>query len=124
MTPEKVTPAQLAAIAQRLNLSTQALADYLGVPVHTLTKWQNGTRTPPAVAARLLAVLALIETLAPDLHAAALLPPPPLPKITREAAQLMQTRAALAELAEPAPVAAKPAPRRRRAPAPVGEVQG
>jgi DNA-binding transcriptional regulator YiaG len=50
MTPEKVTPAQLAAIAQRLNLSTQALADYLGVPVHTLTKWQNGTRTPPAVA--------------------------------------------------------------------------
>jgi transcriptional regulator with XRE-family HTH domain len=124
MTPEKVTPAQLAAIAQRLNLSTQALADYLGVPVHTLTKWQNGTRTPPAVAARLLAVLAIVETLAPDLHAAALLPPPPLPKITREAAQLMQTRAALAELAEPAPVAAKPAPRRRRAPAPVGEVQG
>lgn len=124
MTPEKVTPAQLAAIAQRLNLSTQALADYLGVPVHTLTKWQNGTRTPPAVAARLLAVLAIVETLAPDLHAAALLPPPPLPKITREAAQLMQTRAALAELAEPASVAAKPAPRRRRAPAPVGEVQG
>jgi len=124
MTPEKVTPAQLAAIAQRLNLSTQALADYLGVPVHTLTKWQNGTRTPPAVAARLLAVLAIVETLAPDLHAAALLPPPPLPKITREAAQLMQTRAALAELAEPAPVAAKPAPRRRRAAAPVGEVQG
>jgi len=124
MTPEKVTPTQLAAIAQRLNLSTQALADYLGVPVHTLTKWQNGTRTPPAVAARLLAVLAIVETLAPDLHAAALLPPPPLPKITREAAQLLQTRAALAELAEPAPVAAKPAPRRRRAPAPVGEVQG
>ena len=124
MTPEKVTPAQLAAIAQRLHLSTNSLADYLGVPVHTLTKWQNGTRTPPAVAARLLAVLALIETLAPDLHAAALMPAPPLPKITREAAQLMQTRAALAELAEPAPVAAKPAPRRRRAPAPVGEVQG
>lgn len=68
-----VTPAQLATIAQRHNLSTQALADYLGVPVHTLTKWQNGTRTPPAVAARLLAVLAIFETMAPELHRAALL---------------------------------------------------
>jgi transcriptional regulator with XRE-family HTH domain len=113
MTPEKVTPAQLAAIAQRLNLSTQALADYLGVPVHTLTKWQNGTRTPPAVAARLLAVLAIVETVAPDLHAAALLPPPPLPKITREAVALYQLRKS--PTVPPAPVAAKPAPRRRRA---------
>lgn len=108
-TPDKVTPAQLAAIAQRHNLSTQALADYLGVPVHTLTKWQNGTRTPPAVAARLLAVLALIETLAPELHRAALLPAPPLPKITREAVALQQLRNA---------PTVPPASRRRRAAAP------
>lgn len=79
-TPEHVTPAQLAQLAQRLSLSTQSMADYLGVPVHTLIKWQNGTRTPPAVAARLLAVLAIVETLAPELHRAALLPPAPVAK--------------------------------------------
>lgn len=84
-TPEKVTPAQLAEIAQRLSLSTSALADYLGVPVYTLIKWQNGTRTPPAVAARLLAVLEIVETLAPDLHRAALLPAP-VPKPARRRA--------------------------------------
>ena len=93
-----VTPAQLAELAQRLNLSTQALADYLGVPVHTLIKWQNGTRRPPAVAARLLAVLAIFETMAPELHRAAL-------------------------LLSLAPVA-KPAPRRRAAADPAPEAQG
>jgi transcriptional regulator with XRE-family HTH domain len=98
ITPEKITPAQLAEIAQRLSLSTQSLADYLGVPVHTLIKWQNGTRTPPAVAARLLAVLAIVEALAPELHRAALLPP--------------------------APVAKPATPRRRAAADPTPEVQG
>lgn len=107
-TPEKVTPAQLAEIAQRLSLSTSALADYLGVPVHTLIKWQNGTRTPPAVAARLLAVLEIVETLSPDLHRAALLPPPPLPKITREAVALQQLRNA--PTVPPAPRRAAAAP--------------
>lgn len=74
--PETVTPAELAALAQRLHLSTPALAAYLGAPVPTVIKWQNGTRRPPAVAARLLAVLATVEALAPDLHRAALMPAP------------------------------------------------
>lgn len=114
-TPEPVTPAQLAELAQRLSLSTQSMADYLGVPVHTLIKWQNGTRTPPAVASRLLAVLAIVETLAPELHRAALLPPPPLPKITREAVALQQLRNA---------PTVPPAPRRRRAADPAPEALG
>ena len=45
-------------------------ADMVGVPVHTLRKWSNGTRAPSAAAVRLVAVLAMLATLAPDLLAA------------------------------------------------------
>ena len=45
-------------------------ADLLGVPVHTLRKWSNGTRAPNAAAVRLVAVLAALATIAPDLLAA------------------------------------------------------
>lgn len=45
-------------------------ADLVGVPVHTLRKWTNGTRAPSAAAVRLVGVLAMLATLAPDLLAA------------------------------------------------------
>ena len=75
-TPQK-TPFsdRLRATLDRLNLNEQQGADYLGVPVYTLRKWTTGTRTPSAVAVKLLDVLDLLETLAPALHAG-LLPAP------------------------------------------------
>ena len=48
----------------------QGAADLLGVPVHTLRKWSNGTRAPNAAAVRLVAVLATLATIAPGLLAA------------------------------------------------------
>ena len=64
------TPIQsrLADTLVRLNLTDAQGAQYLGVPVHTLRKWLNGTRAPNAAAIRLLDVLGTIEALAPDIH--------------------------------------------------------
>ena len=44
------------------------MAHYLGVPVHTLRKWINGTRKPDAAPCRLFAVLQMVQTLAPSMH--------------------------------------------------------
>ena len=60
--------ARVADTLTRLNLTDTQGAQYLGVPVHTLRKWLNGTRAPNAAAVRLLDVLGTIETLAPDIH--------------------------------------------------------
>lgn len=51
-----------------LGLSEMAMASYLGIPVHTLKKWINGTRTPDAAPLRLFAVLQRIGTAYPVLH--------------------------------------------------------
>lgn len=64
-----VTPADLELLRLQLRLSVSGLADYLGTAPGTLRKWLNGTRTPPAAVARLVAVLGLVAALAPDLHA-------------------------------------------------------
>lgn len=65
-----MTTAQtLRATLERLNLDEIKGAQYLGVPVHTLRKWLNGTRRPSASALRLLEVLGTIEALNPSLHA-------------------------------------------------------
>jgi len=42
-------------------------AALLGVPVPTLRKWVNGTRSPSASAVRLVSVLATLATVAPGL---------------------------------------------------------
>jgi predicted transcriptional regulator len=63
------TPETLKSIKARLNLSDNGLADYLGVTVHAVRKWCAGTRAPESSALRLIDVLALVETMAPDLHA-------------------------------------------------------
>lgn len=54
----------------RLNMTMPMLSDYWGVPVPTLKKWKQGTRYPTSAALRLIEVLQMIETLAPDIHRA------------------------------------------------------
>jgi transcriptional regulator with XRE-family HTH domain len=58
----------LKQTAARLGLSELAMAAYMGVPVHTYSKWENGTRGMDAAPRRLLDVLERIENEAPDLH--------------------------------------------------------
>lgn len=53
---------------ERLKLSIDAMAQYLGVSVHTLRKWQNGQRMPGAMVDRLLDILSAVECMAPDIH--------------------------------------------------------
>jgi DNA-binding transcriptional regulator YiaG len=53
----------------RLGLGREKMAQYLGVSVHTLNKWENGTRTPSDGVQRYFEVLQMVETLCPDLHA-------------------------------------------------------
>lgn len=62
------TAETLKATAARLGLSELAMAAYLGVPVFTYRKWENGTRGMDAAPRRLLVVLERIENEAPDLH--------------------------------------------------------
>lgn len=44
------------------------MADYLGVPIYTLRKWESGERGSSAAVMRLLDVLGMVEALAPALH--------------------------------------------------------
>ena len=63
---------RLSATMARLGLTAQGAADYLGVPVTTIRKWIDGTRTPGAAVIRLLDVLGIVEAIAPSIHAAML----------------------------------------------------
>ena len=63
---------RLSATMERLGLTAQGAADYLGVPVTTIRKWIDGTRTPGAAVIRLLDVLGIVEAIAPSIHAAML----------------------------------------------------
>lgn len=67
-----MTPDTLKTWRARLGLGDTGMAAYLGVPLGTLRKWENGTRTPDTAPLRLFAVLQLIEAQAPELHAAIL----------------------------------------------------
>ena len=57
----------LAALIERHQLTDTQAASLLGVPVFTLRKWTNGTRSPGAAAVRLVEVLGILDALAPDL---------------------------------------------------------
>ena len=57
----------LAALIERHQLTDTQAAGLLGVPVFTLRKWTNGTRSPGAAAVRLVEVLGMLDALAPDL---------------------------------------------------------
>jgi transcriptional regulator with XRE-family HTH domain len=63
-----MTPETLKAWRARLSLGEAGMAAYLGVPVTTYRKWENGTRNPDAAPLRLFAVLGEVEGCAPELH--------------------------------------------------------
>lgn len=63
---------RLADLRSRLDLSPAQMADYLGVPIHTLRKWESGERSASATLLRLLDVLGIVEAMAPALHASLL----------------------------------------------------
>ena len=44
-------------------------AQYLGVSIHAVIKYENGTRAPSRALVRLIGVLQVIELMAPDIHA-------------------------------------------------------
>jgi transcriptional regulator with XRE-family HTH domain len=63
-----MTPIEMKQWQSELGLSELAMAHYLGVPVHTLKKWINGTRTPDSATLRLFAILQRIGATYPVLH--------------------------------------------------------
>lgn len=58
-----MTPDTLKTWRARLGLGEHGMAAYVGVPLFTWRKWENGTRTPDAAPLRLLALLQMIENL-------------------------------------------------------------
>ena len=67
--PGSALALRLAQTRFRLDLSPAEMADYLGVPIYTLRKWESGERGSSAAVMRLLDVLGMVEALAPALHA-------------------------------------------------------
>ena len=67
--PGSALALRLAQTRSRLDLSPAEMADYLGVPIYTLRKWESGERGSSAAVMRLLDVLGMVEALAPALHA-------------------------------------------------------
>ena len=63
-----MTPNELKQWQADLGLSEAAMAHYLGIPVNTLKKWINGTRTPDAAPCRLFEILQRIGQAYPVLH--------------------------------------------------------
>ena len=63
-----MTPDTLKQWQSNLDLSEAAMAQYIGVPVHTYRGWIKGTRNPDAAPLRLMHILQTIETRAPVLH--------------------------------------------------------
>ena len=63
-----MTPIELKQWQADLGLSELAMAHYLGVPVHTLKKWTNGTRNPDSATLRLFAILQRIGAAYPVLQ--------------------------------------------------------
>jgi len=61
-------PDNLKAWRARLSLGEAGMAAYLGVPVTTYRKWENGTRKPDAAPLRLFEVLAMVERESVSLH--------------------------------------------------------
>jgi DNA-binding transcriptional regulator YiaG len=59
---------RIKSTIERLQLTDNQAADYLGVPVFTLRKWLTGEREPSAATYRLVEVLGMLEALAPALH--------------------------------------------------------
>ena len=71
----QVKPAdRIRALMLKHDMTQAQCAIYLGVPLGTLLNWLQHAREPNTVITRLLDVLAMLEVLAPGIHAS-LLPP-------------------------------------------------
>ena len=92
MSPQKAATAALfCALRERLNLSPERAALYLGVPLYTYKKWESAERVPSASVLRLLDVLGTIEALAPSLHDH-FLPPVGEPKVACKRGRPLKTK--------------------------------
>lgn len=60
---------QVTIVMARLGLNQSGLAEYLGVPQSTVNNWFTGIRQPNKSVTRLLYVLGVVETMAPNIHA-------------------------------------------------------
>jgi DNA-binding transcriptional regulator YiaG len=58
----------LQSIRDRLGYSNDEVAEYLGVSIHLVRKWENGTREFSPTVEKLIKVLGLVRDLAPGLH--------------------------------------------------------
>ena len=68
-TPDSALCMRLADMMSRLDLSPTQAAEYLGVSIYTLRKWESGERGGSATLARLLDILGMVEAMAPAIHA-------------------------------------------------------
>jgi len=66
--PSNGFAAHIKATIERLQLTDNQAANYLGVPVHTLRTWLTGEREPGAATHKLIEILGMLEALAPALH--------------------------------------------------------
>lgn len=64
-----MNPDTLKQWQSTLGLSELAMAEYLGIPIHTFRGWIRGTRAMDAAPLRLINVLQRVRTEAPTLHA-------------------------------------------------------
>jgi DNA-binding transcriptional regulator YiaG len=62
------TKAAIHALRERTRFTPQEVAEYLGVSVHLVRKWESGTREFNPTVARLFKLLGLVRDLAPDVH--------------------------------------------------------
>jgi len=62
------SPSILHDILHRHGMTHQQLADYLYTPRATVRKWLDGSRQPSIAAIRLIEIMGIIESDAPDLH--------------------------------------------------------
>ena len=60
---------QITTLRDRLGFTVAQCAQYLGVSIHAVIKYENGTRAPSRALVRLIGVLQTLEVMAPDIHA-------------------------------------------------------
>lgn len=68
----------ITATRERLKMTQDQFANYLGVPLITAQHWERGVRKPSSCAIRLLEVLGTVESMSPDLHAMMIPDPEPV----------------------------------------------
>ena len=56
------------ALQDTLNTTDEVTAAYVGVPITTWRKWANGIREANTAGVRLIEVLGIIRTMAPQIH--------------------------------------------------------